>query len=149
MTLDVNSAFLSWEAVYRVQHLGGNLDFRNGFCKNDTMSLGNVSANRRRYYLYCTLMACWVCNNDVQPVPGMWPEPLDASGQIKTVVNKVVFPTIDLILAVFFFAKLGTAYFDYRKHGQFEWAAPAILFACLVFTPTAPAYGQFLGCREK
>ena len=64
----------------------------------------------------------------------------DASEQIKTVVNKVVFPAIDLVLAVFFFAKLGTAYFDYRKHGQFEWAAPAILFACLVFTLTAPAY---------
>ena len=63
-----------------------------------------------------------------------------ASSQIKTVVNKVVFPAIDLILAVFFFAKLGTAYFDYRKHGQFEWAAPAILFACLVFTLTAPLY---------
>lgn len=27
-----------------------------------------------------------------------------------------------------------------RKHGQFEWAAPAILFACLVFTLTAPKY---------
>ena len=64
----------------------------------------------------------------------------DASGQIKTVVNKVVFPAIDLILAVFFFAKLGMAYFDYRKHGQFEWGAPAILFACLVFTLTAPTY---------
>lgn len=46
-----------------------------------------------------------------------------ASGQIKTVVNNVVFPAIDLILAVFFFAKLGTAYFDYRKSGQFEWTA--------------------------
>ena len=43
-----------------------------------------------------------------------------ASGQIKTVVNNVVFPAIDLILAVFFFAKLGTAYFDFRKSGQFE-----------------------------
>lgn len=64
----------------------------------------------------------------------------DASRQIKQVVNNVVFPAIDLILAVFFFAKLGTAYFDYRKHGQFEWAAPAILFACLVFTLTAPLY---------
>jgi len=63
-----------------------------------------------------------------------------ASAQIKTVVNKVVFPAIDLILAVFFFAKLGMAYFDYRKHGQFEWAAPAILFACLVFMLTAPLY---------
>lgn len=70
-------------------------------------------------------------------IEGTWK---DASGQIKTVVNKVVFPAIDLILAVFFFAKLGMAYFDYRKHGQFEWAAPAILFACLVFTLTAPAY---------
>lgn len=64
----------------------------------------------------------------------------DASSQIKTVVNKVVFPAIDLILAVCFFAKLGTAYFDYRKHGQFEFAAPAILFACLVFTLTCPLY---------
>jgi len=70
-------------------------------------------------------------------IEGTWN---DASGQIKTVVNKVVFPAIDLILAVFFFAKLGTAYFDYRKHGQFEWSAPAILFACLVFTLTAPTY---------
>ncbi|HJB16833.1 MAG TPA: DUF3852 domain-containing protein [Candidatus Blautia excrementipullorum] len=69
-----------------------------------------------------------------------------ASEQIKLVVNNVVFPAIDLILAVFFFAKLGTAYFDYRKHGQFEWAAPAILFACLVFTLTAPMYvWQILG----
>ena len=64
----------------------------------------------------------------------------DASAQIKTVVNKVVFPAIDLILAVFFFAKLGMAYFDYRKHGMFEWTAPAILFACLIFTLTAPLY---------
>ena len=64
----------------------------------------------------------------------------DASSQIKTVVNNVIFPAIDLILAVFFFAKLGTAYFDYRKSGQFEWTGPAILFACLIFTITAPTY---------
>ena len=63
-----------------------------------------------------------------------------ASGQIKSAVNKVVFPAIDMILAIFFFVKLGTAYFDYRKTGQFEWTAPAILFACLVFTLTAPLY---------
>jgi len=70
----------------------------------------------------------------------------DASAQIKTVVNKVVFPAIDLILAVFFFAKLGMAYFDYRKHGMFEWTAPAILSACLIFTLTAPLYiWQILG----
>ena len=70
-------------------------------------------------------------------IEGTW---TDASAQIKTVVNNVVFPVIDLVLAVFFFAKLGMAYFDYRKHGQFEWTAPAILFACLIFTLTAPTY---------
>lgn len=63
-----------------------------------------------------------------------------AETQIKNVVNNVVFPVIDLILAVFFFVKLGMAYFDYRKQGQFDWTAPAILFACLCFTLTAPNY---------
>ncbi len=63
-----------------------------------------------------------------------------AQGQIKTVVNNVVFPVIDMVLAILFFVKLGTAYFDYRKHGQFEFTAPAILFACLLFTLTAPLY---------
>lgn len=63
-----------------------------------------------------------------------------AQSQIKTVVNNVVFPVIDMILAILFFVKLGTAYFDYRKHGQFEFAAPCILFACLIFTLTAPLY---------
>ena len=96
------------------------------------------------------LLGCVLCTTayaaptgDVaRAIEGTWN---DASGQIKTVVNKVVFPAIDLILAVFFFAKLGTAYFDYRKHGQFEWAAPAILFACLVFTLTAPLYIWYIG----
>lgn len=64
----------------------------------------------------------------------------DAKGQIKQVVNNVLFPVVDMILAIMFFVKLGTAYFDYRKHGQFEFVAPCILFACLVFTLTAPLY---------
>ena len=64
----------------------------------------------------------------------------EASGQIKQVVNNVIFPIIDLILAVLFFVKVGTSYFEYRKHGQFEFAAPCILFACLIFTLTAPLY---------
>lgn len=63
-----------------------------------------------------------------------------AKGQVQRVVNNVVFPVIDMILAILFFVKLGTAYFDYRKHGQFEFAAPCILFACLIFTLTAPLY---------
>lgn len=62
------------------------------------------------------------------------------SSQIKTVVNNVVFPALDMILAIAFFCKLSMAFFDYRKHGQFEWAGPAILFACLLFTLTAPSY---------
>ena len=64
----------------------------------------------------------------------------DAATQIKTVVEKVVFPALDMVLAIAFFTKLGMAYFDYRKHGQFEWTGPVILFACLIFTLTAPLY---------
>lgn len=63
-----------------------------------------------------------------------------AKGQVKSVVNNVVFPVIDMILAILFFVKLGTAYFDYRKFGRFEFTAPCILFGCLVFTLTAPLY---------
>ena len=63
-----------------------------------------------------------------------------AATQIKAVVNTVVFPALDTILAIAFFGKLAMAYFDYRKHGQFEWTGPAILFACLIFTLTAPTY---------
>ena len=58
-----------------------------------------------------------------------------AQTQIKNVVNNV-----DMILAILFFVKLATAYMDYRKHGQFEFTAPAILFGCLVFSLTAPLY---------
>ena len=64
----------------------------------------------------------------------------DAAGQIKTVVDNVVFPALDMVLAVAFFGKLALAYFDYKQHGQFEWAGPVILFACLVLTLTAPLY---------
>ncbi len=35
-----------------------------------------------------------------------------AQTQIRSVVNNVVFPVIDMILAILFFVKLGTAYFD-------------------------------------
>jgi hypothetical protein len=70
-------------------------------------------------------------------IQGTWDA---AKGEVKNVVNNVVFPVLDLILAVLFFVKLAGSYFDYRKHGQFEWAAPAILFACLLFALTAPNY---------
>lgn len=63
-----------------------------------------------------------------------------AQGQIKDIVNNVVFPVIDMVLAILLFVKIATAYMDYRKHGQFEFTAPAILFACLLFSLTAPSY---------
>ena len=63
-----------------------------------------------------------------------------AQVQIKNVVNNVVFPVIDLVLAVCFFAKVALMYMDYRKHGQIEWTGPAILFATLLFSLTAPLY---------
>lgn len=63
-----------------------------------------------------------------------------AKAQIKNVVNNVVFPCIDLILAVLLFVKIGLAYMDYRKHGQLEWTPIAIIFGCLLFTLTAPLY---------
>ena len=82
---------------------------------------------------------CWADGNgDVAgAVESTWNS---AKSQIKDITNKVIFPVIDMILAILFFVKVGTAYFDYRKHGQFEFAAPCILFACLIFSLTAPLY---------
>ena len=45
-----------------------------------------------------------------------------------------------MILAIAFFIKVGSAYFDYRQRGQFEWTPPAILLVCLIFCLTAPSY---------
>ena len=87
--------------------------------------------------LAVTVVSVYAAGDVASAVESTW---TTARGQIKTVVNNVVFLVLDLILAVFFFVKLGSAYFDYRKSGQFEWTAPAILFACLVFVLTAPTY---------
>lgn len=64
----------------------------------------------------------------------------DAAAQIKTVVDNVVFPALTMVLAIAFFVKLALCYFEYRKHGQFEWTGPAILFVCLIFVILAPNY---------
>ena len=63
-----------------------------------------------------------------------------AKEQIKQVTNNVIFPALDMILAILFFVKVGSSYFEYKKHGQLELTAPCILFACLLFTLTAPLY---------
>ena len=65
---------------------------------------------------------------------------LAAKTQVQKVVDNVVFPVVDMILAILFFVKVGTSYFEYKRNGQFEFTAPCILFACLIFTLTAPLY---------
>jgi len=86
----------------------------------------------------CSVPCLAAKNGDVAgAVEATW---TDAKAQIKSVTNNVIFPALDMILAILFFVKVGSAYFDYRKHGQFEFTAPCILFACLIFTLTAPLY---------
>lgn len=81
---------------------------------------------------------CFAASGDVAgAVESTWTA---ARAQVVQVVNNVVFPVIDTILAVMFFVKVGMCYFDYRKHGTFEFTGPCILFACLIFTLTAPLY---------
>ena len=63
-----------------------------------------------------------------------------ARSQIVSVVNNVVFPCLDVILAVLLFVKITLAYLDYRKHGQLEWTPIAIIFGCLIFSLTCPLY---------
>ena len=70
-------------------------------------------------------------------VTGTWNS---AKGQIKSIVDNVIFPVIDVILAVLLFVKIAMAYSDYRKHGQLEWSPIAIIFFCLLFSLTAPMY---------
>ena len=71
------------------------------------------------------------------PVTNTWNS---AKTQIKAIVNNVVFPIIDAVLAILLFVKISTAYFDYRKHGQFEWVPIAVVFGCLLFSMTCPLY---------
>ena len=50
------------------------------------------------------------------------------------------FTPVVVILIIAMILSVGLAYMDYRKHGQFEFTAPAILFATLVFSLSAPLY---------
>ena len=65
---------------------------------------------------------------------------LHARGEIINVVNNVIFPIIDTILAITFFIKLTLTYLDYRKTGKFEWTGIAILLLSLIFSLTCPLY---------
>ena len=87
--------------------------------------------------IFGTCLTAYAAGDVSQAIESTWN---DAKGQIQSVVDNVVFPVLDMILAVLFFVKVGSSYFEYRKHGQFDFTAPAILFACLIFTITAPLY---------
>lgn len=100
----------------------------------------------RMFTMACAVMLMVACmavpafatgGNVSGAIEGTWNA---AQGQIKDIVNNVVFPVIDMILAVLLFVKIATSYMEYRKHGQFDFTAPAILFACLLFALTAPSY---------
>ena len=93
--------------------------------------------------LALTLVCCvpaFAAGDVASAVESTWK---DAAAQIKTVVDNVVFPALDMILAIAFFTKLAMAYFDYRKHGQFEWTGPVILFA--LFWRRANRWGALAG----
>lgn len=105
-----------------------------------------MCSKKRRMVISLCLVMCAIlvsavpvyASGDVAgAIQGTWNA---ARSQIEAIVNNVVFPVIDMILAILFFVKLATSYFDYRKHGQFDFTAPAILFACLLFSLTAPLY---------
>ena len=44
--VDVNNAYLSWEAVYRLKHLGGSVDLREQIC-----AVGGDSSKRPNPFL--------------------------------------------------------------------------------------------------
>ena len=125
------------DGVYRMDELRYNLCFLHeksapeGFLKDDAYHYFEIRTDGE------TVAVANESGDVATAIEGTW---TSAQTQIKNVVNNVVFPVIDMVLAILFFVKLGTAYFDYRKHGQFEFTAPCILFACLIFTLTAPLY---------
>lgn len=85
---------------------------------------------------FCGLTA-YASGDVAGAVEGTWST---AKTQIVSVVDNVIFPVIDVILAILLFVKIGLVYLDYRKHGQLEWTPIAIIFGCLIFTLTAPLY---------
>ena len=57
----------------------------------------------------CCAPAFAAAGNVSNAIEGTWNT---AKGEVRNVVDKVVFPVLNLVLAVFFFVKLGGSYFD-------------------------------------
>ena len=85
---------------------------------------------------FCGLTA-YASGDVAGAVEGTWST---AKSQVVAVVDNVIFPVIDIILAILLFVKISLAYLDYRKHGQLEWTPIAIIFGCLIFSLTCPLY---------
>ncbi|MDE5753330.1 MAG: DUF3852 domain-containing protein [Oscillospiraceae bacterium] len=82
-------------------------------------------------------LSVYAAGDIASAVSGTW---TTARVQVESIVNTMVFPVLDLILAILLFVKIGALYLDYRKHGQIEWTPIAIIFGGLLFTLTAPMY---------
>ncbi len=87
--------------------------------------------------LNCAVINANAAGDVAGAVEGTWNQ---AKGQIKTVTNNVIFPVIDVVLAILLFVNIGLMYMEYRKRGQIEWTPIAVIFGCLLFSLTAPAY---------
>ena len=110
---------------------------RTGYSTVQVSLVSSNSAKLWYFFLADTSANCAATGDVAGAIENTWQT---ARAQVETVVNNVVFPVIDMILAVLLFVKIATSYMEYRKHGQFDFTAPAILFACLLFSLTAPSY---------
>lgn len=64
----------------------------------------------------------------------------DASGQIKTICNDVVFPALSWVCGVGFVISVIVAIFNYKKHHTVEVGWPIALLLGLLICLTAPTW---------
>lgn len=61
-------------------------------------------------------------------------------GQIKTIVNDVVFPILDGVLGILLILFITKSAISYKRNGEFDIIAPAVCLGGLLFVLTAPLY---------
>lgn len=59
-------------------------------------------------------------------------------GQIKTIVNDVVFPILDGVLGILLIVFITKSAISYKRNGEFDIIAPAVCLGGLLFVLTAP-----------
>lgn len=106
-----------------------------------------------RRLLNCTLLLMLVMTMLAQPafaeedtpaagdiagvVSGIWQ---NASGQMKTICNNVVFPALSWICGIGFLIALIVAIFNYKKHHNIEVGWPIALLVGLIVSLTASSW---------